>query len=116
MDKVRLRSIRTNLLKCELDTLPAGGRLDLVTSRSEIPTGAETGRHHHPYATVVYVLEGLFRLEVGEHGEAAADSKAGEVFSEPAGQVVTGRALAPTKLLVVLPKEPNQPESVAAEA
>jgi quercetin dioxygenase-like cupin family protein len=78
-----------------------------------IPRGPTPGRHRHPYSTVVYVLEGTFRLEIGEREETVTDYRLGEAFSEPAGTVVNGRALTATKLLVVLPKEGGKPQSVA---
>lgn len=111
MSRTEARSVRTDLLQCELRELPAGGRLDLKAYISELDAGYEVEPHRHPYATIVYVLEGLFRFAVGARGETVAEYKAGDIFSEPAGAVVRGRALQPTRLLVVLPREPGKPES-----
>jgi quercetin dioxygenase-like cupin family protein len=78
---------------------------------ADVPAGCEADPHRHAYPTVVYVLEGAFQLQEGEHGEKVTDYKAGEAFSEPAGEVVAGRALVPTKLLVVVLREPGKPEA-----
>jgi quercetin dioxygenase-like cupin family protein len=108
-----LRAVRTQQLKCALEGFPANGRLELTGYVSQLPAGYETGRHRHNYSTVAYVLEGLFRFEEGENGETVTDYKAGEMFSERAGVVVSGRALTDTRLLVVAPHEPGKPESLA---
>ena len=102
---------RTDLLKTQLSGLPPGGRLDVRATVTELPIGWEAGRHRHFYSTVVYVLEGIFRLEVGEQGEQVTDYRAGEAFTEPAGVVVNGRALEPTRILVVAAREPGKPEA-----
>jgi quercetin dioxygenase-like cupin family protein len=79
-----------------------------------LPAGDETGRHRHAYSTMIYVLEGRFRFEEGEHGETVPEHKAGSIFSDRAGTAVNGRALAPTKLLVVSTRESGRPESLPA--
>jgi quercetin dioxygenase-like cupin family protein len=101
----------TDLLKTHLSGLPAGGRLDVRATVSELPAGWEAGRHRHFYSTVVYVLDGAFRLEVGEQGEQVTDYRAGEAFTEPGGIVVNGRALQATRILVMAAREPGKPEA-----
>jgi quercetin dioxygenase-like cupin family protein len=108
-----LRAVRTQQLQCELNGLPASGRLKLTAHVSELPAGYDTGRHRHYFSTVAYVLEGVFRFEEGENGETVTEYKAGEMFSERAGVVVSGRALTETRLLVVALHEPGKPESLA---
>jgi quercetin dioxygenase-like cupin family protein len=108
-----LRAVRTQQMHCGLERLPASGRLELTAYVSELPAGYDTGRHRHNYSTVAYVLHGVFHFEEGENGETVTDYKAGEMFSERAGVVVSGRALTETRLLVVAPHEPGKPESLA---
>jgi quercetin dioxygenase-like cupin family protein len=68
---------RTDVLKTQLSGLPAGGRLDVRATVTELPVGWEAGRHRHFYSTVVYVLDGAFQLEVGEQGEQVTVYRAG---------------------------------------
>jgi quercetin dioxygenase-like cupin family protein len=102
---------RTDVLKTQLSGLPAGGRLDVRATVTELPVGWEAGRHRHFYSTVVYVLDGAFQLEVGEQGEQVTVYRAGEAFSELGGVVVNGRALEATRILVVAAREPGKPEA-----
>jgi quercetin dioxygenase-like cupin family protein len=113
MGTSELRAVRTQQMKCALPELPASGRLELSAYVSELPAGYETGRHRHAYPTVAYVLEGIFRFEEGDNGQTVTDYKAGEMFSEGAGVVVSGRALTEVRLLVVAPHESGKPESLA---
>jgi quercetin dioxygenase-like cupin family protein len=102
---------RTDLLKTALGAGPADGALELVAYTVELPAGFDAGRHRHTFSTMVYVLEGRYRSAVGEQGEQITEHGPGAVFSEPAGVVVAGRALEPTKLYVVLACQPGQPEA-----
>jgi quercetin dioxygenase-like cupin family protein len=102
---------RTDLRKTPVgDVSP--DRLELAAYTTELPAGYEIQRHRHTYSTVGYVLEGKFRLEVGESGEKVFECGPGGVFTEPAGETVSGKALEATKLYIVLARQPGKPEAV----
>ena len=95
---------RTDLLKTAIADTP----LELAAYTTDLPAGYDITPHRHAFSTVGYVLEGLFRLTTGD---MTKDYRPGEVFTEPAGVVVTGRALEATKLYMVIPRQPGQPEA-----
>ena len=111
MTQTQQTSRRTDLMNVPLH--PPAGPLELHGYTAATPAGSTSGRHRHPYPTLVYVLAGTYRLEEGEHGEKVTDYRAGDMFSEPAGVVVNGHALTDATLLVILPAEPGKPESEA---
>jgi quercetin dioxygenase-like cupin family protein len=51
---------------------------EVTAVRLEIGSGGETGRHMHPYPTLVYVLEGA--IEVATEGCVIQRYKAGDAF------------------------------------
>ena len=51
---------------------------EVTAVRLEIGSGGETGRHMHPYPTLVYVLEGA--IEVATAGGVVQRYKAGDAF------------------------------------
>ena len=51
---------------------------ELTAMRLDIGPGGETGRHMHPYPTLVYVLEGAIEVEMD--GGMAQSYKAGDSF------------------------------------
>ena len=104
---------RTDLMRVSLTSLPSTGQLELHGYVSESPAGSQSGPHRHPYSTLVYVLAGTYRLEVGERGQTVTDYTVGQAFSEPAGVIVNGRAMTDSRLLVIVPTEPGRPESEA---
>jgi quercetin dioxygenase-like cupin family protein len=57
---------------------PKTDRAELTAMRLDIGPGGETGRHMHPYPTLVYVLEGA--IEVDMDGGMAHSYKAGDSF------------------------------------
>ena len=89
---------------------PLGERgLQIVGYEVRLPAGTDAAPHRHAYSTVARVLEGVFRCQIA--GGPAKDHGVGEVFSEPAGEVVSGKALTDTTLYVVLVREPGVPEA-----
>jgi len=89
---------------------PLGERaLEVVGYEVRLPEGMEAGRHRHAYSTVVRVLEGVYRFQVD--AGVAKDYTVGEIFSEPAGTIVSGKAVTATTLWVVLVREPGVPEA-----
>jgi len=100
---------RTDCLVARLsDGGPASG-LEIVGYEVQLPAGTVAGRHRHAYSTVARVLDGVYQFQIGD--AAAKDFKAGEVFSEPAGEIVSGRALTATTLYVVVVRQPGVPEA-----
>ena len=57
---------------------PKTGSAELTAVRLDIGPGGETGRHMHPYPTLVYVLEG--EIEVDMDGGMVHSYKAGDSF------------------------------------
>lgn len=57
---------------------PKTGSAELTAVRLDIGPGGETGRHMHPYPTLVYVLEGA--IEVAMDGGMVHRYKAGDSF------------------------------------
>jgi quercetin dioxygenase-like cupin family protein len=56
---------------------PKTGSAELTAVRLDIGPGGETGRHMHPYPTLVYVLEGAIEVEMDGgmvHSYKAGDS------------------------------------------
>ena len=100
---------RTDCLVARLgDDGPAKG-LEIVGYEVHLPEGTVAGPHRHAYSTVARVLDGIYEFQAGD--ATATDYKAGEVFSEPAGVVVRGRARTATTLYVVVVREPGVPEA-----
>ena len=59
-------------------TYPKTGSAELTAVRLDIGPGGETGRHMHPYPTLVYVLEGAIEIEMD--GGMVHRYKAGDSF------------------------------------
>lgn len=57
---------------------PKTDSAELTAMRLDIGPGGETGRHMHPYPTLVYVLEGAIEVEMD--GGMAQSYKAGDSF------------------------------------
>ena len=57
---------------------PKTDRAELTAVRLDIGPGGETGRHMHPYPTLVYVLEGA--IDVAMAGGMVRSYKAGDSF------------------------------------
>ena len=57
---------------------PKTDSAELTAMRLDIGPGGETGRHMHPYPTLVYVLEGTIEVEMD--GGMAQSYKAGDSF------------------------------------
>ena len=100
---------RTDCLVAPLgDRAPTAG-LEIVGYEVHLPADTAAAPHRHAYSTVARVLDGVYRFQIGDG--PAKEFTAGEVFSEPAGAVVSGRALVPTTLYVVVVRQPGEPEA-----
>ena len=100
---------RTDCLVTRLGADSAAAGLEIVGYEVQLPEGTVAGRHRHAYSTVVRVLDGVYQFQIGD--DAVKDFKAGAVFSEPAGAVVSGRAVTAATLYVVVVREPGVPEA-----
>ena len=76
---------RTPLQKLDF---PAG--YNTVTAIAEVPAGGAAGRHTHPGAETVYVLEG--ELELLIDGQPPMKIKAGESYQIPEGAIHDAKA------------------------
>ena len=97
--------IRTDRLVAPLDP---GGQ-EIVGYEVQLPDGYEIQAHVHATSTMARVLDGALRYQIGD--APAKDYAVGDVFSEPAGVPVRGRALKATTLYVVLVRRSGEPEA-----
>ena len=103
---------RTDCLVAALGDRAAASNLEIVGYEVQLPEGTVAGPHRHAFSTVARVLDGVFQFQIGDG--PAKDYKVGEVFSEPAGATVSGRAVTATTLYVVLVRQPGEPEATPA--
>jgi quercetin dioxygenase-like cupin family protein len=103
---------RTDCLVATLGDRAPASALEIVGYEVQLPEGTVAGPHRHAYSTVARVLDGVYQFRIGDG--PAKDYRAGEVFSEPAGAIVSGRAVTATTLYVVLVRQPGEPEAKPA--
>jgi quercetin dioxygenase-like cupin family protein len=77
-------------------TMPKGTAQEIRVLHARLEPGDRTPRHSHRFPVTVYMLEGVFTLELEDRGEPVT-VKAGEVFVEPAHVAMTGRNLSATE-------------------
>ena len=82
----------------------------------EIPPGAETGWHRHPFPCYGYILSGALTVEV--EGGKTASYKAGDAIVESVGLLHNGKntGTEPVKLVMFVTGEKDQPFTVKAAA
>jgi quercetin dioxygenase-like cupin family protein len=75
----------------------------------ELPAGAREGRHTHPGATLVYVLEGV--LTVDQEGKPTTTYKAGDSIYIEAGKIHEGinNGTSPVKVVGAFVVEKGKP-------
>ena len=80
---------------------PKTDSAELTAVRLDIGPGGETGRHMHPYPTLVYVLEGA--IDVETDGGLVHSYKAGDSFLMAVNTWTNAKTKGPTpaKVLVV---------------
>ena len=80
----------------------------------EIPPGAETGWHRHPFPCYAYLLSGELTVEV--EGRKPNHFKAGDAIVETVGLLHNGRNTGsePAKLVLFVTGEKGQPFTVKA--
>lgn len=82
-------------------TYPQTDSAEVTALVLDIGPGGETGRHMHPYPTLVYVLEGAIDVEMD--GGVVHTYKAGNSFLEAVNTLHNGKnnGTTPAKVLVV---------------
>jgi quercetin dioxygenase-like cupin family protein len=90
------------------EDLPIPGYQTMMAT-IEIPAGGREGRHTHPGAVVVYILEGVFTFE--HEGKATMTYKAGDSLYIEANKIHEGinRGTSPVKALATLVVEKGTP-------
>jgi quercetin dioxygenase-like cupin family protein len=105
------RPKRTVLQKSDVGTTGREATLQIV----EFAPGAAEVPHTHPGELFGYVLEGAFELDVA--GKPRATYRTGDGFLVEGGRVHAGKNIAPgpSRLLVTVILEKNQPPSAPAK-
>jgi quercetin dioxygenase-like cupin family protein len=102
---------KPNLVHRELVAgMPRGDRQEIRVISATFKPGDKTVFHTHRFPVTVYVLEGVFTLEM--EGRASVVLKAGEAFVEPPNVKMTGhnRSTAETlKVVVFYVSDPDTP-------
>ena len=90
------------------EDLPIPGYQTVMAS-IEIPAGGREGRHTHPSAVVVYILDGLFTFEL--EGKATTTYKTGDTLYIEANKIHEGinKGTSPVKAIAVLVIEKGKP-------
>ena len=96
---------RTDRLVAGLDQ----SGLEIVGYEVQLPDGYEIQSHVHAYSTIARVLDGALSYQIGDG--PSKEYGVGDLFTEPAGVPVRGRALKATTLYVVLVRKPGEPEA-----
>ncbi|MBB3929960.1 quercetin dioxygenase-like cupin family protein [Kaistia hirudinis] len=85
---------------------------EVLTLMVEIPPGAETGWHEHPYPAYAYILQGT--IEVQTAGGEKRIFKAGDSFAEMVNRPHDGRVVGDetVRILMIVTGEKGKPFSV----
>jgi quercetin dioxygenase-like cupin family protein len=100
----------TVLHKQLTDALPTGGIQEIRVIIARLEPGDSTPYHSHRFPVTVYMLEGVFTLELD--GRDPIPIGAGEVFVEPSGVRMTGRNLgsdSPAVMVLFYVSDPATP-------
>ncbi len=99
-------TVQRNVLLTE--DLPIPG-YQTVMATIEIPAGGREGRHTHPGAVVVYILEGEFTFD--REGKATMTYKAGDSLYIEANKIHEGinKGTSPVKAVATLVVEKGKP-------
>jgi quercetin dioxygenase-like cupin family protein len=90
------------------EDLPIPG-YQTVMAAVEIPAGGREGRHTHPGAVIVYILEGVLTFD--HEGKATMTYKAGDSFYIGANKIHEGinKGTSPVKAVATLVVEKGKP-------
>jgi len=98
------------------------GALDGLTGKRTVikeftlPVGFKGGQHYHPAHVFVYVVDGEFSVDV--EGKPRQTFKAGEIYQEEIGKVMSGvnsKSSGPTKVVVFQIGDANKPMMIKAK-
>lgn len=98
------------LLKEIVQGMPAGEKQEVSVLTASFKPGDKTVFHTHRFPVVVYVVEGVFTLEL--EGRDPITVKAGEAMVEPANVKMTGynrSATEPLRVVIVYTSDPDMP-------
>jgi quercetin dioxygenase-like cupin family protein len=102
---------KPNLLLQQVVTgMPTGEKQQVRVLTATFKPGDKTPYHTHRFPVTVYVLEGVFTLELGDRTPVVV--KAGESFVEPPHVPMTGynrSSSDPTKVVVFYVSDPDTP-------
>lgn len=90
--------------------LPSAAMQEIRVIIARLEPGDRTPYHSHRFPVTVFMLEGVFTLEL--EGEDAIAVGAGEVFVEPSGVRMTGRNLSsdsPAVMVLFYVSDPETP-------
>ena len=90
--------------------MPRGDKQEVRVLTAGFKPGDKTVFHTHRFPVIVYVLEGVFTLEL--EGRAPITVKAGEAMVEPPNVKMTGynrSATEPLRVLIVYTSDPDTP-------
>jgi quercetin dioxygenase-like cupin family protein len=88
--------------------MPSGREQEIRVLSALLLPGDVTPYHWHRHPVTVYMLEGIFTLELDGH--EPVDIEAGQVFIEPAAVKMTGRNKGdvPARMVLFFVCEPNE--------
>jgi quercetin dioxygenase-like cupin family protein len=92
------------------DSLPNAGMQEIRVIIARLEPGDRTPHHSHRFPVTVYMLEGVFTLDLD--GRDPVDINPGEVFVEPAHVRMTGRNLSsdsPAVMVLFYVSDPETP-------
>ena len=92
------------------DALPNGGMQEIRVIVARLEPGDSTPYHSHRFPVSVYMLEGIFTLDLDGRNPIAIS--AGQVFIEPSGVKMTGRNLSsdsPAVMVLFYVSDPETP-------
>lgn len=93
----------------EVTSMPSAPRQEVRVITGELKPGEATPRHSHRFPVIVYVLEGVFSLELADG--RLLSTCAGEAIVEPAHVAMVGRNATgtTTRLVMTYVSEPGVP-------
>ena len=98
------------LLKEVVQGMPKGERQEVRVLVATVKPGDKTPFHSHRFPVTLYVLEGVFTLEM--EGRAPVTVKAGEAMVEPPQVKMTGynhSSTEPLKIVIFYVSDPDTP-------
>ena len=97
------------VLRIEVTSMPLAPSQEVRVITGELKPGEATPRHSHRFPVIVYVMEGVFALELADG--RALSARAGEAIVEPAHVAMVGRNTTETttRLVMTYVSEPGVP-------